>query len=224
MTRLKLVAGCFSVLSICGLVAFFSFYLGTAHIENASASEPTSLHRMQPEDVVIGQADAPVTIIEYSSMSCPHCATFYNEVFPRLKEKYIDTGTVKFTNRQLPLNEPALRAGMLIHCVGKERNPRFTKVLFELQDKWAFERDFLESLKKIAAVGGFSNEQFDACMENKEVEEAVLQSRQEAVNQLNVNSTPSFFVNGKELSGNVTLAVFDQAIEEALAGQNQSGE
>ena len=224
MMRLKLAAGFFSVLSVCALVAFFSFYLGTAHVEDAAASESASLHRMQPDDVVIGQPDAAVTIVEYSSMSCPHCATFYNNVFPQLKEKYIDTGTVKFTNRQLPLNEPALRAGMLIHCVGEERNPKFTKVLFELQDKWAFERNFLESLKKIAAVGGFSNEQFDACMANKEVEEAVLESRQEAVNQLNVNATPTFFVNGKELSGNVNLAVFDSAIEEALARQETAGE
>jgi protein-disulfide isomerase len=215
MKRFKTAASLLSVLSIVGLVAFFSFYLGTAHVEDALASESKPLHQMQPDDVVIGEEAAPITIVEYSSLSCPHCAAFHRDVFPKLKEQYIDTGKVKFTNRQLPLNEPALRAGMLVHCVGKERNPQFTKVLFELQDKWAFGSDFLDSLKKIAAVGGFSNEDFDKCMADKSVEEKILKSRQDAVNQLNINSTPSFFVNGKELKGSITLPMIEKAIADA---------
>lgn len=219
--RIKVTAGFFSILTIVALVAFFSFYLGTAHIEDAVAEETQPLHLMQPDDVVIGDADAPITVVEYSSLSCPHCAAFHTKVYPEFKEKYIETGKVKYTNRQMSLNEPALKAGMLVHCVGPERTEKFTKVLFELQDSWAFDNGFLESLKQIAKVGGFSEEEFDACMGNKEVEEAVLKSRKIGMEKLNVTSTPTFFINGRELKGTLDIGVFDRAIAEAEKTANK---
>lgn len=213
--RTRFAAGLLSILSIVGLIAFLAFYLGTAHVEDAMAQDGQSLHQMQPEDVVLGKADAPVTIIEYSSLSCPHCAAFHAKVFPEVKKKYIDPGKVKYTNRQLPLNEPALKAGMLVRCVGPDRTEQFTKVLFQMQDKWAFDNAFVDNLKQIAKVGGVSEEEFDKCMGDKQVEEAVLKSRQNAVDKLNVNSTPTFFINGQEIKGDVNIGIFDKAIAEA---------
>jgi protein-disulfide isomerase len=189
----------------------------TTPAETPKSDIPLSaLHSIMEEDVVEGKADAPVTIIEYSSLSCPHCAAFYKSTLPELKKKYVETGKVKFTNRQFPLNEPALKAAMLVDCVGKDRALQFTKVLFEMQDKWAFSTDFKTELKKIAAVGGFSDQEFEACMANKAIEEKMVMSRQTAVDKLNINSTPTFFVNGTELKGQLSLQVFDNAINAAL--------
>ena len=212
----KISAALFSVGVIVSVVAFFMFYLGSAHTQNAQAQQSNALLQMMPQDVVVGDPNAPVTIIEYSSMSCPHCATFHKTIYPQLKAKYIDTGTAKFTNRHFPLNEPALRAGMLTLCVDKTQTPRFTAVLFEMQEKWAFTPDFLDNLKRIATVGGVTPEQFDACMANKQLEESLLLSRKQATEMLGVNSTPMLFVNGQQLSGHMTMQMFDQAIAKAM--------
>lgn len=193
-------------------------FTGNAPIAQARAFMPANpLLAMMPGDLMVGNADAPVTIIEYSSMSCPHCAAFHSGLYPELKRKYIDTGIVKFANRQYPLNEPALRAGMVALCAGKERGVAFTDVLFDTQDKWAFTPDFKENLKKIAAVGGMDSTTFDACMNNKALEDSLLQSRKEAADQLKVQATPTFFVNGTEVKGMLSVEMFDKAIADAQA-------
>lgn len=190
------------------------------HDHSSEIKTPPANHellKIQKDDVVQGKKKAPVTVIEYSSMSCPHCAAFNSTVIPELKKKYIETGKIRFTNRQFPLNEPALRAGMLTMCVGKDRTEKFTEVLYQLQEKWAYESDFVGNLKKIAAVGGISDKDFDACMANKKIEGAVLLSRKRATDELFVQSTPSLFINGKAFAGAPDLSRVEAAIDEALA-------
>lgn len=189
------------------------------HDHDAQVKIPPANHellKIQKDDVVQGKKDAPVLVIEYSSLSCPHCAAFNTTVLPELKKKYIETGKIRFTNRQFPLNEPALRAGMLTVCVGKDRTEKFTDVLYQLQAKWAYESDFLGSLKKLAAVGGVSEKDFDDCMKNQAVEKAILVSRKRATDELFVQSTPSLFINGKPFPGAPELARVEAMIDEAL--------
>lgn len=150
-------------------------------------------------DIALGDEKAPVTIVEYASLSCPHCAKFHTETLPVLKEKYIDTGKVRFIFRNFPLNAPALRGAMLTHCVPKGDAHTFLKVLFEQQSTWAFDKDFTELLGKIARLGGVSHEDFAACMKNEALENQLLALKKEAIEKLQVHSTPTFFINGQKV-------------------------
>lgn len=211
---MKRVIGIIVFLAIVAGIAGVSFYLGNNKVQKtAAASEKTSpLHSIMKDDVVIGDKKAPITIVEYSSLSCPHCRAFHAGIFPDIKSKYIDTGVANFVRRPFPLNEPALRAAMLVSCVGPERTTTFTDVLFELQDKWAYSNDFLDHLQKIAAVGGVPEEQFSSCMTNAEVEEKILKGRKEAVEALDIQATPTIFVNGIKLEGRLDIKRFDNVI------------
>ncbi len=207
------------------LLVFSTTAFAQEHDHDHEVKTPPANHELlniQKDDVVLGKKNAPVTVIEYSSMSCPHCAAFNATVLPELKKKYIETGKIRFTNRHFALNEPALRAGMLTLCVGKDRTEKFTDVLYQLQETWAFESDFIGSLKKIAAVGGFSEKDFDACMNNKKIEEALLVARKRATDELFVQSTPSLFINGKPFPGAPDLSRVEAAIDEALVAGKQT--
>lgn len=171
---------------------------------------------VRADEAIIGSANAPVTIVEYSSLTCPHCAHFNTDVLPKIKASLLDTGKAKLVQRDFPLNEPALKGAMLIKCAGKERATAFVEVLFATQRNWAFEDDFLENLKQIASVGGMSEERFDVCMADKAIEEAVLQERKLAADVLKVESTPTFFVNGKRaIEGGGTPEQFEKAVADA---------
>ena len=112
-------------------------------------------------DLIMGKADAPVTIVEYASMTCGHCANFHTKVFPALKEKYIDTGKVRFVFREFPLNNQAVAASMLSRCTGSdEKAIAFNSVMFSTQNDWAFvpENQFVPQLFKMARQAGFTQE------------------------------------------------------------------
>lgn len=160
-------------------------------------------------DYVQGSKDAPITIIEYASLSCSHCAQFHTTVYPTVKENYIDTGKALYILRPFPLNEPALRGTMLLDCVGEdegaERYYTFAKVLFEAQSKWAFDQQFLSSLKTFAKVGGVSEEAFDACMADSAREIKLLKAKLDTSENLKVPHTPYFFINGEGYAGDPTV-------------------
>ena len=162
-------------------------------------------------DMAIGKADAPVTIIEYSSLSCPHCAHFHSEVFPELKAQYIDTGKVRYIYREFPLNEPALAGAVAARCLDPSRFFAFTGLLFAKQADWAYKEDALTPLKAFAKQAGMSGEEFDKCVDNEALQKKILAIRDEGQKK-GVNATPSFFVNGMILKGAPTL----QALVEAM--------
>jgi protein-disulfide isomerase len=187
------------------------------------AAEPTAdqLLEILPNDIVIGDIKAPVTIVEYASMSCTHCAAFHNSTFSDLKEKYIDTGKVRFVFRDFPLDEPALRGAMMARCAGKgdpEKFLKFTKVMFSTQSNWAPKKNYLEVLANIGKLGGMKGEEFDACMADKSVEDAVMLSKFNAAKQLEVRSTPTFFINKEEHKGGRDLKYFSEVIDGILSG------
>jgi protein-disulfide isomerase len=170
-------------------------------------------------DVVLGSDKAPVTIIEYASMTCPHCAHFSETTFPELKKRYIDTGKVRFIFREFPFDKVAAAAFMLARCAGKEggsdRYMSVVETLFAKQDEWVNDQP-VEPLKNIAKQLGFSEESFNACLTNQQVLNDIENVRNRAVDKLGVNSTPTFFVNGKKIVGDVPIETLAKEIDPYL--------
>jgi len=183
---------------------------------NAAKEEPAVGALMEEgplEDIVLGDPDAPHVIVEYASMTCPHCASFYNNVFPDVKEKYIDTGKARFVFREFPLDGLAVAASMLARCAGEERFYPMVDGLFETQETWAVPgEDGKQKLLLIAKQAGFSQESFEKCLADKELFDKIVAVRKKAHEEFGVDSTPSFFVNGKKLDG-IAIENFDAAIE-----------
>lgn len=156
---------------------------------------------IKASDRILGNPNAPVTIFEYASLSCTHCATFHTGVLPKIQSEYIDKGKVKLVMRNFPLNEPALKGAMLANCVAPEQYYTFVKVLFQMQDKWAFSDAFKDNLMQIAGVGGVSPEQFGKCMTNTQIEKEALMIRKEGEEGLKIQATPTLFINGARVEG-----------------------
>ncbi len=170
------------------------------------------------DDIVIGKPEAPVTIVEYASMTCGHCAAFHNNVYPKLKAKYIDAGKVKLIFREFPLDNLATAVSMLARCVGGEGPPAFISEMFKRQAEWAFAQgNPVPRLFEISRQMGFTQASFDKCLTDQKLLESIEAGRKRASDTFGVNATPAFFVNGKRLGG-VTLADFEKAIDPLLKG------
>ena len=163
-------------------------------------------------DMELGAKDAPVTIIEYASMTCPHCANFHMGPFKELKAKYIDTGKARIIFREFPFDPVALQASMLARCVGEKRYFGMLNVLFKSQAKWANSSEPQQALAKIARLGGFTEARFRACMTNQDLADIILKSRLNGSKKFGVDSTPSFIVNGVKTSGNMTATEWDKLL------------
>ena len=170
------------------------------------------------EDLVIGKADAPVTIHEYASLTCSHCATFHTKVLPALKTKYIDTGKVRLVLREFPLDNLAAAGSMLARCAGGEKTYALIGDLFAKQSDWAFvQGNPVPAMFKIAEAHGFTKETFDKCLTDQKLLDGVTGVRDHANKSLGVRSTPTFFVNGKKMSERSDdIASFDKVLEPLL--------
>jgi protein-disulfide isomerase len=168
-----------------------------------------------PQDYVLGKADAPVTIIEYASLTCPHCAAFERETLPKIKENWIDTGKAKLVFRDFPLDGWALRAAMVARCAPPERYFGFIDALFQSQDVWARGAKPQAELGGFAKLGGISDDKFQSCMKDDKLADTVAAERLAAEKQYGVESTPTFFVNGVKLVGEQSYADFDKALTAA---------
>ncbi|MBC8013789.1 MAG: DsbA family protein, partial [Methyloceanibacter sp.] len=173
------------------------------------------------EDISLGKADAPNTIVEYASLTCGHCARFHTTVLPELQTKYIDTGQARLILREFPLDGLAVAAFMLARCAGPDRYYPMVGALFDTQETWAMPgADGKEKLLLIAKQAGFSKEKFDQCLADKELFNKIVETRTRGHEKFGVDSTPSFFVNGKRLTGEHELKDF----EAALAGEGSPSE
>jgi protein-disulfide isomerase len=166
-------------------------------------------------DVALGSDSAPVTIIEYASMTCPHCAHFSETTFPELKKRYIDTGKVRFIFREFPFDKVAAAAFMLARCAGKDRYMAVVETLFAKQAEWVVEQP-RAPLENIAKQLGFTDDTFKQCLTNQKVLDAIEEVRNRAVQKLGVNSTPTFFINGKKLTGDVPIDTLAKEIDPYL--------
>ena len=168
-------------------------------------------------DIAIGPEDAKVTIVEYSSLTCPHCADFSEKTLPGLKAKYIDTGKVRFISREFPLNNLAAAGAMLVRCVDKDKQFALVDALFATQKNWAFaEGNPVPRLFETVKQAGFTQEAFDKCLTDQPLLDKVNAIRTRGSDVFKVNSTPTFFINGKRLPGNNHLEDFDKIIEPLL--------
>lgn len=167
-------------------------------------------------EMALGEENAPVTIIEYASATCPHCANFHKGTFKELEEKYIKTGKVRFLFREFPFDNPSLAAFMLARCAPKEKYFPMIDVLFEQQRKWASQgADVRGELFNIARLAGFTEKTFDECLKNEEIAKGVIAVR-DLGTELGVSSTPTFFVNGVMMKGNNGIAQFDAMMKPFL--------
>ena len=182
------------VVSASALVAAAALF-GSAPLAFAQSAEDLLKPGPLP-DLVLGKADAPVTIIEYASMTCPHCANFHKTTYPALKAKYIDTGKVRFIFREFPLDELAVAASMLARCVGGEKSIAMIDVLFASQDKWAV-RQPIPILQQIAKQAGMTEKAFDECLKDQKLYDNIMAMRERGSKEYKVESTPTLFVNGK---------------------------
>ena len=165
---------------------------------------------------VLGNENAPITLIEYASLTCGHCATFHNEVFPKIKSDYIDTGKLKFIYRDFPLDHYALMASMVARCAGNKKFFTFLKVLFKEQSKWTAAKDPFIALGHIARIGGIGKEEFKSCVGNKAIEDGILKSRIEADREFKIESTPTLIINGEKYDGARTFKKLKKYIDKLL--------
>ncbi len=171
----------------------------------------------------LGAEDAPVKIIEYRSLRCGHCADFSNEIFPELKEKYIDTGIVNFEVRPFPFDRLDLTAFQLLNCVDKKDFFAMDKFLFKNQKDWFVTNQSDKVLENSTAalmnygkLFGISEEMFNECIEDEVITDLILEHRVEAFEKYDVSSTPTFIINGNKFSGNMPLEEFDKIIEKEI--------
>ncbi len=166
-------------------------------------------------DVVLGSEKAPVTVIEYASMTCPHCAHFSTATFPELQKRYIDTGKVRFIFREFPFDALAAAGFMLARCAGKDKFMAVVETLFAKQSEWMVQKP-VPPLMNIAKQFGFTQESFDKCLANQQVLDGIQNVRDRAAEKLGVNSTPTFFINGKKLVGDQSIDAIAKEIEPYL--------
>lgn len=167
-------------------------------------------------DMAIGEEGAPVTIIEYASMTCPHCATFHEQTLPAIKEKYVDTGKARLIFREFPFDPRAAAAFMLARCAPKEQYFPLIDVLFKQQRVWATADDPRPPLLQIAKLAGFTQESFEACLKNQQVLDNVMAVREKAAKDYKVDSTPTFFINGEKHSGALSVEEMSKIIDSFL--------
>ena len=172
----------------------------------------------KPGDLALGDPDAPVTVIEYFSLTCPACRWFHQNIFDPLKRDYVDAGTVRFVARDFPLNMPAVQAAILAHCAGRDRYFTFVDVLFQTFDDWASSRDYTEKLAQIGELGGVSRNRFEDCLADTNLENSIFQSMASAQAEYDVDSTPTVIVNGERYEGKMSFEAFARHIDRLASG------
>jgi protein-disulfide isomerase len=166
-------------------------------------------------DKVLGEESAPVTVVEYASMTCSHCATFHKESYPHLKSEYIDTGKVRFVFREYPLDPVAAAAFMLARCAPEEKYFDVVDLMFEQQRSWAYTENPYNSLLNFAKQIGFTQESFETCLKDQALLDGIYASRDRG-KEFGVRATPTFFFNGEMESGALTVSQLDAAISAQL--------
>lgn len=209
--------------------ATFAAGFGLFHVTGQSASPAefaasllvTSAYAQTSEEMLeagplgektLGDPDAPNIVIEYASMTCPHCRTFHEQTYEDFKEKYVDTGEVYFIFRHFPLNPLDTAAVMLTNCAPEERFFPIVDLLFEQQADWAFVEQPAQALLDLVKQAGFTQETFTSCLKDQEVLDGVEWERNRAANDFQVRSTPTFFVNGEMTSGAISLDQMDELL------------
>ena len=180
--------------------AFVLVAFGAAAAQPAADLPKPTAHyndvKITADDHTMGQPNAPITMVEYASLTCPHCAHFANDVLPTIEKEFIATGKVRLVYRDFPLDQIAVRASVLARCNGRDRYFPFVKALFADQDNWIRSSDPVKALEQVGRLGGVTPEKYEACLKDQALVDKVLQSRLDAQKEYHIDSTPTFLVNG----------------------------
>ena len=204
------------LLGLASAMAAAAFVMGAAAPAQAQSVELVEFMKAGPlGEKQMGNEKASVTVVEYASLTCPHCEHFHKAIFPKLKEKYIDTGKILFIYRDFPINDRARTASMFAHCVPKENYFDFIDVLFQTRLQWATAEpsQFRPTLFSIARQVGFTQESLKACVENQKTLDAIFWVEDRASEKFGVNQTPTIFVNGVKLQDG-SFSALEKAIAE----------
>ena len=207
-----------AALSLTGLALLAGFpplrFIAQALAQNAAdVAKPMSL-----PDMALGPANAPVTITEYASMTCPHCAAFNDAVFPKIKVAYIDTGKIRYVFREFPLDIKAAAGSMLSRCIANGDSAKYfavTDLLFRQQSDWVV-KNTTEALSRIGKQAGLSQQQVEACLKDQSLLDKIVADQKYASEVLKVDSTPTFFINGEKIKGETSFEEFDKRIKALL--------
>ncbi len=207
-----------SMLSLTGLAALAGFsplrFISEAIAQAAGdVAKPVSL-----PDMALGPKDAAVTITEYASMTCPHCAAFNEQVFPKIKSEYIDAGKVRYIFREFPLDIKAAAGSMLSRCIANGDAPKYfavTDMLFRQQNDWVA-KNTTETLTRIGKQAGLTQQQVEACLKDQALLDKIAADQKYASDVLKVNSTPTFFINGEKIKGETSFEEFAKKINPLL--------
>ena len=167
-------------------------------------------------DVVLGDADAPVTIIEYASLTCPHCSSFHINTWPQVKEAYVDTGKVKFILREVYFDKEGLWASMTARCGGEKGYYPMMDTFLKQQREWTRSDNIGEAIQQIGRRAGLSNDQLSACLADREYAKTLLEAYQTNAAADEIRSTPSFIIDGEVHSGSMSFEEFSELVDAAL--------
>ncbi|MGV0879318.1 DsbA family protein [Martelella sp. FLE1502] len=180
-------------------------------VDMEKALEPGSL-----PDIALGEPDAPVKIIEYLSMTCPHCAKYQEETFPAIKENFIDTGKVYYIFREFPFDPRAMAAFMLARCTPNDKYLPFVDMMFQQQRTWATAEDGSAAMLQMAKLAGFTQESFQACLTDQKLLDDINAVRTRGADEFGVNATPTFLINGKKYAGDMSVDTMSALINSML--------
>ena len=207
-----------AALSLTGLAALAGFS-PLRLIADAMAQSPADVAKpVSLPDMALGPASAAVTITEYASMTCPHCAAFNKDVFPKIKSEYVDTSKVRYVFREFPLDIKAAAGSMLARCIAKDDAGKYFAVvdmLFKQQNDWVL-KNTAETLTRIGKQAGLSQEAVEACLKDQALLDKIVADQKYASEVLKVDSTPTFFVNGDKIKGETSFEEFDKKIKSLL--------
>ena len=207
-----------AALSLTGLAALagvspFRLIANAIAQSGPDVAKPVSL-----PDMALGPANAPVTITEFASMTCPHCAAFNETVFPKIKSEYIDTGKIRYVFREFPLDIKAAAGAMLARCIAKDDAGKYFAVidiLFKQQNDWVL-KNTTETLIRIGKQAGLSQQAVEDCLKDQALLDKIAADQKYASEVLKVDSTPTFFINGDKIKGETSFAEFDKRIKSLL--------
>jgi protein-disulfide isomerase len=207
-----------AALSFTGLAALAGFSPLRLITEAVAQSATDVAKPVSLPDMALGPADAAVTITEYASMTCPHCAAFNADVFPKIKSEYIDTGKIRYVFREFPLDIKAAAGSVLSRCIAKDDANKYfavTDLLFKTQADWVM-KNTTESLIRIGKQAGLTQEQIEACLRDQSLLDKLAADQKYAAEVLKVDSTPTFFIHGEKIKGETSIEEFEKRINPLL--------
>jgi len=207
-----------AALSMTGLAALAGLSPLRLITEAMAQSAPDVAKPVSLPDMALGPANAPVTITEFASMTCPHCAAFNENVFPKIKSEYIDTGKIRYVFREFPLDIKAAAGSMLARCIAKGDSGKYFAVidmLFKQQNDWVT-KNTTETLIRIGKQAGLSQQAVENCLKDQALLDKIAADQKYASEVLKVDSTPTFFINGEKIKGETSFAEFDKKIKSLL--------